>query len=192
MVMVLVLTSEHLTRDTRYFSLKSLDLLQVVSWTTRHRDEPVPTLTGGRTAIGHLKNRRAAGPDEISPELMKHCSPALEKEFHLLASRVWETENAPQDRKDAIIVTLYKNMDPTLCDNYRGLSLLSVPGKVCSILLLYPLQDRLEKVMMESQSGFRRGSSTTYHLFTLQQVLHDSWMLHRPTQNLRHSQPPAL
>ena len=56
----------------------------------------------------------------------------------------------------------------------------SVAGKIYSMLLLDPLQARLEKVVTDSQSGFRKGRSTTDHLFTLQQVLHEAWEFDKP------------
>ena len=144
-------------------------------------DEPPPTLSKVRAALNRLKSRKAAGPDGITSELLKYAGPTLVRKFHELVKQVWETERAPQDWKDALIVTLYKKKDPTLCDNYRGLSLLSVPGKLYSLLLLDPLQERLEKTVMDSQSGFRKGRGTTDHLFTLQQILHESWEFDKPT-----------
>ena len=144
-------------------------------------DEPTPSLADIRGALRRMKNRKAAGPDGISPEFLKYGGPAVERKLHELIEAVWNSERAPQEWKDALIVTLYKKKNPTLCDNYRGLSLLSVPGKVYSLLLLDPLQERLEEVVMESQCGFRKGRSTTDQLFTLQQVFQDSWEYDVPT-----------
>ena len=138
-------------------------------------DDPAPSLADIEAALTRLKNRRAAGPDGIVPEFLKHGGPTLRRALHELIKDVWESESAPQEWKDALIVTLYKKKDPTLCDNHRGLSLLSVPGKLYALLLLNPLQDRLEELVMESQCGFRKGRSTTDQLFTLQQVFQDSW-----------------
>ena len=54
---------------------------------------------------------------------------ALSPSLHQLVVRCWE-EDVPQDMKDALVSTLYKNKgDKGSCDNYRGISLLSVPSK---------------------------------------------------------------
>jgi len=144
-------------------------------------DEPAPTLSEVRAALKRIKRRKAAGPDGITPELLKYGGPVVERRLHELVKAVWECEQAPQEWKDALTVTLYKKKDPSLCDNYRGLSLLSVPGKIYSLLLLDPLQERLEEVVTESQCGFRKGRCTTDQLFTLQQVFQDSWEYDVPT-----------
>ena len=49
------------------------------------------------------------------------------------------------------------------------------------MLLLDPLQECMEKAVMEAQCGFRKDRSTTDQLFTLQQILHDSWEFDVPT-----------
>jgi sorting nexin-29 len=146
-------------------------------------DDPPPKLADVKRVLKRLKSRRAAGPDGISAELLKYGGPTFVRRFHELIAEVWRTEKAPQDWKDAIIVTLYKKKDPSLCDNYRGLSLLSIPGKAYALLLLDLLKGQMEKVLMECQSGFREGRSTMDQMFTLQQVLHDSWEFDVPTHS---------
>ena len=71
-------------------------------------DEPPPTLADVRAALSRLKSRKAAGPDGITSELLKHGGPTFERKFHELVQQVWETERAPQDWKGALLVTLYK------------------------------------------------------------------------------------
>ena len=41
----------------------------------------------------------------------------------------------------------------------------------------------MEQALLESQSGFREGRGTSDQLFTLQQVLHDSWEFDVPTHS---------
>jgi sorting nexin-29 len=144
-------------------------------------DEPPPNLDDVRNAMKRLKPRRAAGPDGITAEMLKFAGPTLARRLHELIVEVWNTEKAPQDWKDSTIVTLFKKNDPSVCDNHRGLSLLSIPGKVYSLILLDPLKAFMEQALMECQSGFREGRGTTEQMFTLQQVLHDSWEFNIPT-----------
>ena len=144
-------------------------------------DEPAPTLEEVQAKIRKLKNSKAPGADQITSEMVKYGGPYFQKKLHTLIAKVWESEKAPQDWKDAVIVTLYKKNDASDCDNYRGLSLLSVPGKVYTMLLMEPLQRCMENAVAESQCGFRSGRSTTDQLFTLQQILLDSWEFDVPT-----------
>ena len=61
-----------------------------------------------------------------------------------------------QDMSDANIVTLYKNKgDMSDCDNYRGIPVISLVGKVIARAFLARLQKLAEHVYPESHRGFR-------------------------------------
>ena len=76
-----------------------------------------------------------------------------------------------QDMRDAKIITLYKNKgERSNCNNYRGISLLSIIGKVYTWVLLIYLQKLAEHVYLESQCGFQAERSTVDMVFSLQQL----------------------
>ena len=73
--------------------------------------------------------------------------------------------------RDANVVTLYKNKgDRGDCNNYRGISLLSVVVKVFARVVLTRLQILAEQVYPESQCGFRANRSTVDMIFSLRQL----------------------
>ena len=73
--------------------------------------------------------------------------------------------------KDAKIIPLYKNKGHRNgCNNYRGISLLSIVGKVYTRVVLVHLQQLAELVYPESQSGFRTERSTVDKIFSLRQL----------------------
>ena len=73
--------------------------------------------------------------------------------------------------RDANIITLYKNKgDKGDCNNYRGISLLSITGKAFARIILKRLHVLAARVLPESQSGFRSGRSTIDMIFALRQV----------------------
>ena len=77
----------------------------------------------------------------------------------------------PQDMRDAKIVTLYKNKgERSDCNNYRGISLLSIVGKVFARVILVRLPKLAERVYPESQCGFRAERSTIDMVFSLRQL----------------------
>ena len=45
-----------------------------------------------------------------------------------LTSSVWESEKIPEDWVKQLTIPLHKKESYQECDNYRGISLLSVPG----------------------------------------------------------------
>ena len=72
---------------------------------------------------------------------------------------------------DSIIITLYKNKDKrNVYNNYRGISLLSIAGKVFARVTLTRLQKLGERVHPESQRGFRAEQSTIDMVFSLRQI----------------------
>ena len=83
-----------------------------------------------------LSNGKSPGADGIPPELITHGSPKMIQSLHCIIKRAWDTRTVPQDWKDAQLITLFKKGDRRQCGNYRGISLLSIPGKVFARILL--------------------------------------------------------
>ena len=73
----------------------------------------------------------------------------------------------PDDWKSSLIISVYKNKgDRSICDNSRGISLLSVAGKVLAKVMLHRLVEKVaEQILHETQCGFRPGRSTTDMIF---------------------------
>ena len=134
-------------------------------------DNP-PSFEETTKAIKQIKCGKAAGVDEIPPEAWKHGGPALYCKLHELFLCCWEQGKLPQDLRDAVIITLYKNKgEKSNCDNYRGITLLSIAGKILARILLNRLVPTIaEDNTPESQCGFRRSRSTTDMVFVLRQL----------------------
>lgn len=65
---------------------------------------------------------------------------------------------------------IYKKKDRSDCSNYRGISLLSTPGKVYTRILQQRLRRYVERVVAEEQAGFRTGRGTIDQLFVIRQL----------------------
>ncbi|KAJ8044654.1 RNA-directed DNA polymerase from mobile element jockey [Holothuria leucospilota] len=77
----------------------------------------------------------------------------------------------PQDMRDTRIVTLFKNRgDRSDCNNYRGISLLSIVGKLFARVALNRLQILAHRVYPESQCGFRSCRANIDMIFSLRQL----------------------
>ena len=80
---------------------------------------------------------------------------------------------SPQDFKDASLIHLYKRRgNPQVCDNHRGISLLSIAGKILAKILLNRLNAHLDQagLIPESQCGFRKDRGTIDMIFTARQL----------------------
>ena len=102
---------------------------------------------------------------------MKHGKQTILQLLHDLLCLCWEQGHIPQDLRDAKIVTLYKNKgDRSDCNNYRGISRLSIVGNVFARVTLNRPQSLASQVYPESQCGFRAGRSTMDIIFSLRQL----------------------
>ena len=69
--------------------------------------------------------------------------------------------HAPQDWNDAIMVSIFRKGLTDDCGNYRGISKLSIVGKVFERILLNKLlQSITPNILPESQCGFRANRGT--------------------------------
>ena len=129
--------------------------------------DTLPTFDEMLLAINGLKNNKSPGIDGVPGEILKNGGTALHHELHPLIRAVWEAEEIPQQWKDARIVSIYKRKgDRAICGNSRGISLLSVAGKILAKVLLTRLNMYIvDRVCPESQCGFRRERGTVDLVF---------------------------
>jgi hypothetical protein len=72
-------------------------------------------------------------------------------EIHRLICSIWNKEELPQQWKESIIIPIYKKGDKTDCNNYRGISLLSIAYKILSNILLARLTAYVNKIIGDHQ-----------------------------------------
>ena len=153
-----------------------------------------PTLEELNEAIDSLAPEKAPGNDGIPPDLIRRCKSSLLGPLHEVLCQCWREGSVPQDMRDAKIVTLYKNKgDRSDCNNYRGISLLSIVGKLFARVVLVRLQRLAERIYPESQCGFRAERSTVDMIFSLRQLQEkcreqQKHCLHLPYQGVRPGQ----
>ena len=90
--------------------------------------------------VKNLQNGKAAGDDRIAAELVKSGGETMMDWLVELIQEVWKTRRVPQEWKNATLVPLHKKKDQKECKNYRGISLLSIPRKVLTLVLLERMQ----------------------------------------------------
>ena len=132
-----------------------------------------PSLQELEECIIALRNHKAAGGDGLPPELFKYGGPSILQKLHNFILNVWEVESVPQVWKDSLLVNIYKNKgDRAVCGNSRGISLLSVAGKLQAKVWLKRLIKHVsEDLMPETQCGFRQNRSTSDMIFAARQTL---------------------
>ncbi|CAG4942943.1 unnamed protein product [Colias eurytheme] len=143
-------------------------------------EEP-PSLLEVIGAIRGQSNKKAVGVDNIPGELIKYGGNEIHTTIWQFFVRMWNEELLPPDFKISRICTLYKNKGSRSdCNSYRGVSLLSVPGKIFARVLLNRLLKLSEELLPETQFGFRPGRGTCEAIFSVRQLQEKSREQSRP------------
>ena len=66
------------------------------------------------------------------------------------------------------------------CDNFRGIALLSVPGKVFCRVIQCRLKEKANQMLRENQCGFRKGRGCADQLFSLRMLMERAREFHKP------------
>ena len=120
-------------------------------------------------AFKKLKKDKATGVDEISAEILLHTKNKIQSYLIQIFNKIFQMGYFPLQWGVATIVPLFKKGDRDLCDNYRGISLLSITSKLFTSIInnrLYNWAEENNKIN-EEQAGFRRNYSTIDHIYTL-------------------------
>ena len=105
------------------------------------------------------------------PELIKHCKTKLLLPLHEVLCQCWQEGAVPQCMRDSTIITIYKNRgERDDCNNYRGISLRSIVGKVYARVILIRLQKLAERIYPESQCDILAELSTLDMIVSLRQL----------------------
>ena len=91
----------------------------------------------------------------------------------MILSNIFDSDYFPVEWALGIIVILFKDGMKLELNNYRGITLLSMLGKISVGVLnnrLWEVVDRFD-ILQENQAGFRHGYRTTDHIFTLTTVI---------------------
>ena len=120
------------------------------------------------SVLRKIKNKKAAGLDEIPPEvwktrqfddiLLRHCNAVYNQN--------------PIDRwMKGCILPFPKKGDLGLAKNYRGITLTSIAAKIYNALLRNRIESKIDNILRKNQNGFRRNRSTTSQILTIRRIL---------------------
>jgi hypothetical protein len=144
--------------DTRHFSY--------------HLDTPI-SLEETVAAIGRLKLGKAAGSDGVVAEILIRGGDRVGEAVHKLCQKAWEEEKLPLDWTRGVVVPIYKDGEKRDPLNYRGITLLSIVGKVYTQIINERLMRYCEKnkILVEEQGGFRPHRGCPDQLFALVEII---------------------
>ena len=131
-------------------------------------------------ALSNQKSNKSPGEDLISAEMLKALGNLGIAKLTLIYNQIWQAESAPIDWKNSIIVKVPKKGDLSNCNNWRGISLLSVPGKVLCSVIYNRLKESCELALREEQAGFRAGRGCSDQIFVLRNIIEQCEEFRKP------------
>ena len=119
-------------------------------------------------AIKSLKNNKAAGIDDLQPELFKNSPVKLAEHIANLLNNIASTGTFPEDIQDAILTPLQKpGKKRGPIKHLRPLMLTTCLRKIMAICLIDRTYDSLTKYIPKSQAAYQSGRSTTEQVFAV-------------------------
>jgi hypothetical protein len=115
----------------------------------------------------------SAGVSGIPAAVIKHCAEELSPILASFYNYCLQVSCIPFEWKQAIVLPLFKKGEKNLCDNYRGISILSPFTKIFEKLLTTQITSHFNKngLFSRVQHGFRANHSCE----TALQYLLDNW-----------------
>ena len=137
----------------------------------------IPSMEELVGAVGKLKNGKAGGSSGIWPEMLKVAcqSPGFMDQLLDLVHTTWKKQSVPEDWTDVVLIPIPKKGDLFNCDNWRGISLFDVVGKVIARILQDRLQQLAEEELPESQCSFCKGRGCSDMILAALQLVEESW-----------------
>ena len=113
--------------------------------------------------------KKATGPDDISPYILKKCARELCSPVTKLYQECIKQKKWPELWKIARVVAAHKKKSRAKVENYRPISLLSIVGKILESIIVDQLTIYIERnyLLSNKQFGFRQNRSTADLLLNL-------------------------
>jgi len=144
--------------------------------TTKHIKDTIPTIIirpeGVEKLLTQLNPSKASGPDDIPNKILKECSKQLAPGLASIYQKSINTGSLPSDWLNANISSIFKKGDKHATENYRPVSLTSVPCTLLEHIISKHILKYIEKhkVLKSLNHGFRSGYSCETQLLA---TLHD-------------------
>ena len=123
------------------------------------------TEADANAVIKSLKTGKAPGEDDIRPEMLKAMNIYGVRWLTRVCKVACSTGQAPKQWQTSVIIPIHKKGDKRKCTNYRGISLISVPGKVYAKCLEKKCREIVEPKLTDALCGFRPDRSTMDQIF---------------------------
>lgn len=127
------------------------------------------------SAIQTIKWTNGAGPDELSPYVIKKCASVIVWPIWLLFQKSFETGKIPDALKVSRVVPVHKKGDKANAKNYRVIAIASIIMKIYEIAIKKRLTLIVNPKLTNAQHGFRPSRSVMTNLLNLSILAHNAF-----------------
>jgi hypothetical protein len=134
--------------------------------TNKVLDDVLITVNKIEKKIDDLRKNSAPGPDGITPQLLKELKKQVSVPLEKIFRKSVDNSEVSQDWKRAKVIPIYKKGPKSDPNNYRPVSLTSVPCKILESIIKDEIMGHLtaENLINDSQHGFMPGRSCASNL----------------------------
>ena len=138
------------------------------------------TTTEVKAAIKKLKGNKATGPDNIPTECLKALDEANIVHLTNLCNHIYQSGFIPNELVRSTFIRLPKKANAMECGDYRTISLMSHVMKVILRIILHRNENKVEREIDTSQTGFRPKMGTREGIFNLKIIIDNYLEVHKP------------
>ncbi|MEW8547929.1 MAG: reverse transcriptase family protein, partial [Candidatus Thiodiazotropha sp.] len=123
--------------------------------------------------INQLKPSKSQGPDNLHPKFLKETQSVIKKPLEIIFQKSIQEGKLPEVWKEANVTPIFKKGNKNNAENYRPISLTSVPGKILEKLIRNAIVEHMtsNELFSKVQHGFVAGRSCiTQLLETMEEI----------------------
>ena len=117
-----------------------------------------------RAQIKSLDAKKATGPDQIPPKILKLAISEIEQPLTDIFNKSLESKSFPSNLKEADVTPIYKKDSPTSKKNFRPISILPATSKIFERIIFNQLYASFYLMLSPFLCGFRKGYGTQHAL----------------------------
>ena len=112
-----------------------------------------------REHVNKLDTHKSTGPYGLHSQVLRKLAGITERPLSIIFERLWQLGNVPEDWRRANATPVFMKGKNEDLENYRLVSLISVPGKTVEQLILGTISRHVKdkKVIRSSQHGMMKG-----------------------------------
>ena len=125
------------------------------------------------SAFRRLNRKASEGPDRVSGELLYAAREIFSPMLLIIFNKAFCNVSHPSIWSENFLKSILKKGDSADPNNYRGIAVGSIVGKLFNLILLSRLEKRIQSTFPISynQIGFTKGHRTADHIFVLKTIV---------------------